>query len=452
MSYSTLIFASVILPISVLVLFFDRSAEYKNLILCIVSVLFVSWGRSILAALIFLSVIVDYLIGLAAQRSADGGHKPVTGVLLLIDLLWNTGIFLLFTRGYLLTKDGALSLSLAMIPVGAAFYALKNFSYVFDVCSGRCKAEKNPFLLMTYSMAYPFLLAGPVVRFADIEPQLRERTMDTGLLSSGLTRFAVGLAKTVIVVPVLDKLYLTGLDPNEPTLAGAWIGMIAFFGAAYFSFMGLSDMGTGIARMNGFDVEVNYTRVSAKRMLGSLVKSYNTSMVRLAEDMREANPALLTILIAAAGAAFYSQDLHLIAAGVVLGILLTVEWAVGYERLERIPGIIKLAVTFALSMLLFSSFAFASISEWSAWLGRLVGRGDLYILSKALKKLLINNCFLLGIAFVSISPIGEWIATALDGEGDGSQRSYISVRTLKTVCTALLLIASFVLLAARTAA
>lgn len=451
MSYSTLIFASVILPISVLLLFFDRSAEYKNLILCIVSVLFVSWGRSLMAALVFLSVIFDFVIGIIMQRCVDGGKKGAAAGLLTADLIWNTGVFLLFTRGYLF-GGGALRIGAALIPVGAAFYALKNFSYVYDVFSGRCAAEKNPFVLMTYSMAYPFLLAGPVVRYADIEPQLRKRAMDTSLLSSGLTRFSLGFAKTVLVVPVLTSLYKTGLDPNEPTLAGAWIGMTAFFGAEYFTFMGLSDMGTGIARMNGFDVDVNYTRITAKHMLGSLVKSYNTSMVRLFSDMRDKNPLLLTIPLAMLGTAFYGADLRSAAVGAVVGAALTAEVLYGYERIERLSGIVKLAVTFAASMLIFSVFAFDGMDRWGAWLGQLFGRGNLYTLSVALKKLLVNNCFLLAAAFLSVTPIGGAVSAALDGRGKGAAGSYKAVRALGTICTALLLAASYIVLAARTVA
>ena len=256
---------------------FDRSAEYKNLILCVTSLLFVIWGKAFAAAAIFLSVIVDFVLAIAAEGSLKRS-KQSAAVFMVIDFLFNAGLFVWLTHNELFTSDSALHLRSALIPVGVGFYTLKNFSYVYDVYSGRIKAERNIFCLLTYGMSYPFLLAGPVVRYGDVEPQIRKRGTDLSKISSGLSSFALGFAKVTLAVPVLTKLANAGLDPKEPTLIGAWAGMIAFFGAAYFSFAGLSDMGAGCARMNGFDCEVNYRPITAKHMVGGLVNSYNTSM------------------------------------------------------------------------------------------------------------------------------------------------------------------------------
>ncbi len=302
-------------------------------------------------------------------------------------------------------------------------------------------------MLFTYTSAYPFLLAGPVTRYADIEPQLRERRMDIHLLSSGLTRFAYGFAKTILAAPVLTQLCETGLDPDEPTLSGAWIGMICFFGSAYFTFMGLSDMGTGIARMNGFNVDVNYTPLRTKHMLSSLVRSVNTSMIDLADDMRGKKPlprTILTIPLALAVTAFYCTEPRYLLIGLIAGILLAVEAAVGNERMDRLPGVLKFLMTAALCMLIFSGFAFGSFSEWKTWLGQLVGRGNLYILSKPMKKLLVNNCWLLGISFVSITPIVPALSKHFNDAGDGT---YTRARTFETVWAVVLLVLSFVVLA-----
>lgn len=431
---------------------FDRSTEYKNLILCITSLLFVIWGKTFAVALIFLSVIADYFLAIAAEGSLKRS-KQSAAVFMITDLIFNGFLFVLLTHNEIFSPSNPLHLRNALIPIGAAFYTLKNFSYVYDVYSGRIKAERNIFCLLTYTMSYPFLLAGPVVRYGDIEPQIRKRTVDAAHLNSGITSFAIGLAKTALVVPVLTKLANAGLDPDEPTLTGAWIGMIAFFGAAYFIFMGLSDMGTGIARMNGFDVEKNYTAISGRYMLGGLVKSYNTSMVRLFEDMRgnKGGAVIMTFVLAILGTGFYADHKFIFGFGAAIALLLAAEAVIGYEKIEKIPGLFKLIALFVISMLLFSGFAFDSFGEWKTWLGNLLGKGTLYRLSKSVKYIIINNCWVLLIALISVSPAGRGIVGLLDKSGEKSPKAYGRVRILKTICTAVLLAVSFILIAAETA-
>ena len=446
MTYSTLIFASVILPISVLVLFFDHSAEYKNLILCIMSVIFISWGHSVLSALVLLSMLADYFLALGVGKLRESS-KGAAAALVAADLAWNAAIFFLFARNGTIADGSRFKIAESLVPVGAAFYTLRNFTYVFDVFKGRCRAEKNPAVLFTYTSAYPFLLAGPVTRYADIEPQLRERHMDVHLLSEGLTRFAFGFAKTILAVPVLTKLYETGLSHDEPTLAGAWIGMICFFGSAYFTFMGLSDMGTGIARMNGFSVDVNYTPICTKHGISSLVRSANTSMIDLCADIRgegAASKALLNVPLALMATAFYYSEPRYLLVGLAAGVIMTVEALFGFGRLEKIPAFIRVIVTAALAMLVFSGLAFGSFGEWKSWLGQLAGRGDLYILSKPMKKLLVNNCWLLAVSFISVTPIVPFLAKRAEASSGGT---YTRARALRTAWAALLLILSFVMLA-----
>lgn len=452
MTYSNLLFASVILPISVLAAMFDRSAEYKNLILCVTSLLFVIWGKAFAAAAIFLSVIVDFVLAIAAEGSLKRS-KQSAAVFMVIDFLFNAGLFVWLTHNELFTSDSALHLRSALIPVGVGFYTLKNFSYVYDVYSGRIKAERNIFCLLTYGMSYPFLLAGPVVRYGDAEPQIRKRSTDLSKISSGLSSFALGFAKVTLVVPVLTKLANAGLDPKEPTLVGAWAGMIAFFGAAYFSFAGLSDMGAGCARMNGFECEVNYRPITAKRMVGGLVNSYNTSMAGFFRDICGKGGAafLLTAVFGLIGAGFYAQSKFAMAMGAVIALLLMIENLLSYEAIEKIPTVLKVPVLFVIAMLTFSAFAFGSFGEWKSWLGCLMGRGTLYQLSKAVKYIIINNCWLLLIALISVTPIGRGINGALTAYGEKSPKAYGRVRTLKTLLTALLLIVSFIAAAAETA-
>ena len=351
MGYSNLLFASVILPLSTLALFFDRSAEYKNLVLCVTSALFLLWGRPLAAGLILLAWVADYLLALGIER-----FPKAKAVFLGADILWNGAVFLMYVKPWLF---GEHRLKAALMVPGMAFFTLKNFSYVFDVFSGRCKAERNPFCLMTYSAAYHFLLAGPVVRYGDMEPQIRSRSFDPTLLSEGLCSYAAGLAKTVILLPVLTGLTDLTLYSGELTRGGAWLGIAAFFAECYTAFSGLSDMGVGLARINGFDVSPNYQPISSERMLGSLIKTCNGSMIELFDDIRTfggSKPAalILTVILGGAAGLFFGGGRYWIVVGAIAGIWLAAEYAAGYDRIERLPRAVRALGALAAAMLILS--------------------------------------------------------------------------------------------------
>ncbi len=453
MLYSDLLFVSVILPLSILAATFDRSTEYKNLILCVVSLLFLCWGKAALSALVFLSVIVDYLLAIAAENSLKRS-KASAAVFAAVDLIWNGALFVLLARNNVFSAKSPLHLSDTLIITGAAFYTLKNFSYVYDVFSGRIKAERNIFCLLTYSMAYPFLIAGPAVRYGDIALQIKQREITAEKLDAGAKSFIIGLAKTVLTVPVLSKLSAAGLGVDQDSAAfftSSWIGIIAFFGCAYFTFMGLSDMGVGIAKMNGFDVNRNYLPLTSKHMLGGLVKSYNTSMVRLFEDIRGGSrfAPLLTVILACAGVMFYADSKKMLVIGLMIGILLAVEYVFGYERIEKITAVIKFPLLFIIAVILFSPFAFDNIGEWEQWLPGLFSPQNIFAVNSKVKYIIINNCWLLLISLISVTPVGRMISGGLDKYGSGSARRYTSAAAIRTLCTALLLAASLIMLAAK---
>ena len=451
MTYSTLIFASVMLPISVLFLFFDRSTEYKNLILCVTSFLFVTWGINSLAGLMFLSVFADCFFAIAIENMTKKNDRSRAIVFFIADILMNGFLFLLLARNELFEGSEKLSLAKIYIPAGAAFYTLKNFSYVYDVFTGRCSAERNPFRLLTYGMNYAFLLAGPVVRYKDIEPQLKSRRLTGALMSRGLKSFAIGFAKTVILLPVLKKLTEAGLYGEDTSVTAALVGMLAWFGTAWFGFTGLSDMGTGIACMNGFDVPLNYERLSPKNLIGGTIRCYNTSMIDFFKDIRGVDNkivgAVLTVILAVLGAGFYSSTKTMLIIGAIAGVILAAEYMWGYDNIEKLPSALKAVIAFIAVFLLFSPMAFESFGGWKNWLGELTSFGSLAPAAE-LKKLLLGNILIVAVCIAAASPIGKYLSDGLDSLASRSAKSSAAVNTLKTVCIAALLAVSYILLAA----
>lgn len=451
MTYSSLIFASVILPISVLFLFFDRSSEYKNLCLCITSFLFVVWGHNMLAGAIFLTLVADYFFALAVEGSMKK-DKSRAVVFLVLDFLMNAAVVTFVGNNECFAEESSFHIDKLLIPTGAAFYAIKNFAYVYDVFAGNCKAEHSPFYFLTYGMSYPFMLAGPVVRYKDIAPQLRERKLSAELLSRGIKSFAIGFVKSVVAVPVFESIAEAGLRAEGAAGLGSLAGMAAWFMAAWFGFTGMSDMGTGIACMNGFDVQLNYKRLNAKHMLGGAIKCYNTSMVQLAEDIRgdRSTAPVLTVLLAVLGAAFYSIKPVYLIVGLAAGLILAGEYLFAYDRIEEFPAPIKAVITLIAAFILFSPLAFDTIGEWTGWLSGLAQpSGEAGETALTLVK---NNIVIVIICLIAMSPIGGLIAKRAEKLSERSRGYYTAVKVSEAVLTAAAFAVSFILLAGNIAA
>ena len=144
--YSDLIFILGMFPIMTIISLFDRSAEYKNLILIVCSLLFFSWGRPFAFCLIFLSVILDWIFGLIISKNRE--NKVLCRIFLVLDIIMNVSLMLIFGQNILYNKVKKLSFDAAILPLGMGYYMLRGISYVYDVFKGNCKAEKNIFCLL----------------------------------------------------------------------------------------------------------------------------------------------------------------------------------------------------------------------------------------------------------------------------------------------------------------
>lgn len=159
------------------------------------------------------------------------------------------------------------------------YYMLRGISYVYDVFMGNCKAEKNVFCLLTYMVSLHFMLVGPLVRYGDIEPQIRHREITGAKLNQGLNKIVFGFGKVVLLAGVFEQIKLAGLNGKEITTLGCWLGMLSFLAQYYFLFTGLSDMAKGLGLTNGFVYPDNYTNIEADGLFTGMIKSFNTTVV-----------------------------------------------------------------------------------------------------------------------------------------------------------------------------
>jgi len=263
--FSSPIFLTVFLPVVVIAMVIAPKG-LRNVVLLVASVVFYYWGAA-LDTWVLLWVVAASFIGARIIHRGEGASKvpfTLTLIAILLPLLWfkyaaffsDVGLDALSVFGV----DGS-PLDSRILPVGISFFTFQALSYVFDVRRGAAEPLDRPDRHLLYIALFPHLIAGPIVRYADIREQLYERVITSDRLAVGATRFAHGLAKKVIVAdsvaPIADAAFATG---DGRTMLAAWVGLLAYTVQIYFDFSGYSDMAIGLGTMFGFTFPENFAR------------------------------------------------------------------------------------------------------------------------------------------------------------------------------------------------
>ena len=219
---------------------------WHNAVLLVASLFFYAWGEPIYVLLMLFTVAVNAGLALLIQRAA----KP--RLLMILAVVFNVG--LLFYFKYL----PLLGLPAKHLPLGISFYTFQALSYVADVYAGRAKAERNPFYVALYVALFPQLIAGPIVRYTDVNTALHRRTVSLEQAAGGVRRFAAGLAKKVLLANPMGQLFFAFGVQGCDTAVGAWLALIGFTLQIYFDFSGYSDMAIGLGALFGFSFPENF--------------------------------------------------------------------------------------------------------------------------------------------------------------------------------------------------
>lgn len=262
MVFSSVAFLFYFLPAALLV-YYAAPQRWKNAALLLISLLFYAWGEPVYILLLLFSSVVDYMNGLLMDRYEQ--REKIRRFILVFSLIVNIGVlcffkyadFLIHSVNELLGTNFA-SLDLPL-PIGISFYTFQTMSYMIDVYRRNVRAQRSFVNFAAFVSMFPQLVAGPIVRYEDIDKQLISRHVSMDLFASGVRRFIIGLAKKVLLANNIGMLWdVTLSGSSELTIAGAWIGILAFAFQIYFDFSGYSDMAIGLGRMLGFEFPENF--------------------------------------------------------------------------------------------------------------------------------------------------------------------------------------------------
>ena len=258
--FSSVPFLYYFLP-ATLLLYLVAPRRLKNAVLLLVSLVFYAWGEPRYIAVMLASVALGYVFGLLIERFRG---KRAAKVFLALSVASSLAFLVYFKYAdFFITNWNAVTgfavplLEIAL-PIGISFYTFQILSYTVDVYRGEVSAQKNPIDLAAYITLFPQLIAGPIVRYSDVDRQLGERTHTLDKTALGIRRFVLGLAKKILIADALAAFCSDFAASGEKSVLFFWLYAVAFSLQIYFDFSGYSDMAIGLGRIFGFDFPENF--------------------------------------------------------------------------------------------------------------------------------------------------------------------------------------------------
>ena len=420
MLFSSLEFIYLFLPLT-LFFYFVSPWRAKNYVLLVVSLVFYGIAQPSLLPLILAVSLANYLFGLFIYRAKS---EKRADVYMWLAVFLDVGVLFAFKYFGLFIRLLDLPIDELPLPTGISFYTFQALSYVIDVRRRTAEAQKNPLLFTTYVTLFPQLVAGPIVRYSEIDGELNKRRHTVERVASGLRLFCIGLSKKVLLANPAGECWerMARYSGNGGTVLGAWLGVIFFAFQIYFDFSGYSDMARGLGRIFGFDFpeNFNYPYVS-----GSITEFWRRWHITLSSWFREyvyiplggnrrgrgrtyVNLFVTWLLTGL----WHGASFNFVLWGVYFFVLLAIEKLFLLRLIERIPCVFRhvYALVFILiGWLIFASDGTLALSGMLSYFLQMFGFGVSLWNSDTLLELRRNAVFLIIMALAA-TPLARTLA------------------------------------------
>ena len=388
MVFSSLTFLFAFLPIA-LIGWYVLPRKWRIGFLLLISLVFYAWGEPLYVLLMIGSIVANWTFGLLMDRTEK--HKKLwlaASVILNLSLLFvfkYTGFFWSTVRGLFPAPLSQKTVSIRL-PIGISFFTFQIMSYVIDLYRGKAHVQKNPIKFGAYVTMFPQLIAGPIVRYVDIEEQLDAPERSLTGFCEGVRKFTVGLSKKVLLANTMAMLF-EHLHANLSGIGtvGAWVGVIAFSFQIYFDFSGYSDMACGLGRMLGFRFVENFHYPYVAQSITDHWRRWHISLGTWFREYvyfplggsRRGIPRqiLNTLIVWTLTGLWHGASWNYVLWGLYYGVLLLVEKLFLGKRIERLPRVFRHIYTLLTVAIGMELFAFTNLTETVRCLGAMFGIG-----------------------------------------------------------------------------
>lgn len=385
MVFSSITFLFCFLPVVLLLYYVCRSIVWKNVILLIASLLFYAWGEPVYVILMILSILFNYYAG----REIEAAHKKSSLAFAVIINLLILGYFKY--SGFLVdTVNSIFATSFVnkrlALPIGISFYTFQAMSYLIDVYRGDSKGQKNVLTFAVYITMFPQLIAGPIVRYQDIENQLNGRTPDADDFREGIPMFVKGFFKKVVLANVIGSLHtqILAMGMSNISAMTAWLGALAYTLQIFNDFSGYSDMAIGLGRMLGFEFPKNFDRPYASGSVTEFWRRWHISLgtwfreyvyIPLGGNRKGVKRQIINLLIVwALTGLWHGAAWNFVIWGLYYGILLIFEKFVYVHLQKRLPKFLNVVITFIVVIIGWVFFFSNNMTEAVSYLKAMFGQ------------------------------------------------------------------------------
>ena len=459
MVFSTPIFMFYFLVLT-LFLYYIVPRRGRNVVLLASSLFFYWWGERAYVSIMFLSTAIDYTHGLLVERCKSRGNDRGARMAVASSIIFNLAL-LCFFKYWDFIAGSLQSVGLAFMPVldvhlpiGISFYTFQTMSYTIDVYRGDARAQRNILNFGTFVTLFPQLIAGPIIKYKDLGDQIDRRDYSADKFSSGVQIFMVGLAKKLLIANNVGMLWdsYKAMAPAELTVAGAWLGVLAFTFQIYFDFSGYSDMAVGLGRMLGFEFLPNFNYPYISKSITEFWRRWHISLstwfreylyIPLGGNRRGKGRQVFNLLVVwAATGIWHGANWTFLFWGLYFFVLLMVEKFLLLKPLKKAPAIVGHVYTLFLVMVSWAIFAIEDLGHLASYLRVMFGLGGVPLADGTFGYYLTSFLPVLCVAAVASTPLGRAIYRNM---GTRAQQAVCTVLVAAglLVCTAYLVAGTY---------
>ncbi len=390
MVFSSPVFLFLYLPL-VLMVYYATPLKWRNGVLLLVNLVFYAWGEPIFILVMVASILIDYTHGLLVERCKAKDNDKGARMAVASSVVFNLALLFFFKYWDFIAQNlSAIGLNFMPVlgvglPIGISFYTFQTMSYTIDVYRGDAKAQRNIVSFGTFVTLFPQLIAGPIIKYKDLDDQIRSRTYGSDRFASGVQIFVVGLAKKVLIANNVGMLWdvYKATPVDSLTVGGAWLGLMACTLQIYFDFSGYSDMAIGLGRMLGFEFMKNFNYPYISKSITEFWRRWHISLgswfreylyIPLGGNRVSKSRLFLNLMIVwAATGIWHGASWNFLLWGLYFGVLLILEKGFLLKFLEKTPAIVQHCYTMFLVLISWAIFSIEDFSHLGGYLSALFG-------------------------------------------------------------------------------
>lgn len=440
MVFSSLFFVYVFLPLNLLFYRLAKDIHAKNTVMLVFSLIFYSWnGPKYLLLLLFMT----FTAWIAALFIEYAPEKKKNTLIICSAILLALLVYFKYLGFFVEIFDSItkadIDIPKIVLPIGVSFYTFQILSYVVDVYRGEVKAQRKFFLLLLYVSMFHQCIAGPIIRYKDVENDILHRKKDYYEIAEGVRRFCYGLAKKAIIANSIAKVadeFLITSDAaalSSVSATGLWLGALAFTFQIYFDFSAYSDMAIGMGLMTGFHYKENF---NLPYMSGSVTEFWRRWHISLSSFFRDyvyiplggnrrGNVFFNLFVVWFLTGMWHGASLNYILWGLYFFVFLVIEKLFLKKILNLLPGFIGLIYAFVIIVFGWVLFKFEDMDSLFMAVKCLFAKGGNPLVS--IKDILAvkNNIFLMAACFLASSSIPENLKSVLTRSKNFFVRDYL---------------------------